>query len=374
MGTWKLACFNGKALNGASLLYRVAANADTNKMNIQNLSLIFTPAIFHDHNQAQNPGEWFSDCVLEDLIQNYEKLFSTVDPAALNNTVAVEDQRRLMEHDNARKFATAPARAYGKESSLGSSTMQGGPTLQGGHTMQGGPNMQGGPSLPPSGKAQPPPPPNQQVPTPSNFNQPPQLPNIPKNSPFMEAANLRNTEAQSESNRFADAIATANTLHSQRNSPVPSLTSLGGNEQKTPPTRPTIHTKLSNSSLSSPQPLQFKPLPAAASPVRTSSRASLMQLPPQQQLQQVRSAPTTPAAASEYQTSGAVPSDVLNDSYQSPLGSWLDDEVEEPKEESKEKRISFNAIKRTMSLRKSTVPKSSEPPSVKRMDSLPMDN
>jgi RhoGAP domain len=343
----------------ASLFCRVAANADTNKMNIQNLSLIFTPAIFHDHNQAQTPGEWFSDCVLEDLILNYEKLFSTVDPAALNNTVAVEDQRRLMEHENARKFATAPARGYGKESSLGGSTMQ------------------GGPSLPPSGKTQPPPAPSQQAapppPPPSNFTQPPQLPTIPKNSPFMENANMRTTDTQSESNRFAEAIATANALHSQRNSPVPSMTNLGGSEQKTPPTRPTIHTKLSTSSLSSPQPFQFKPLPAAASPVRTSSRASLMQVPPQQ-LQQVRSAPSTPAAAFEYEPMGPGPSDTLNDSYHSPLGSWLDEEVEEPKEESKEKRISFNAIKRTMSLRKSTVLKSSEPPSAKRSDSLPMDN
>ncbi|KAG2179647.1 hypothetical protein INT44_006495 [Umbelopsis vinacea] len=326
-------------------LSRVAANADTNKMNIQNLSLIFTPAIFHDHNQAQNPGEWFADCVLEDLIVNYEKLFSTVDPAALNNTVAVEDQRRLMEHEKARKFATAPARGYGKESSLGT--------------------MQGSPSLPSSGKTQPPPP--------QPSNQPPLLPTIPKNSPFMENTTLRTADTQGESNRFAEAIATANALHSQRSSPVPTMTHLGSGESKTPPTRPTIHTKLSSSSLSSPQPLQFKPLPAAASPVRTSSRASLMQLPPQQ-LQQVRSAPSTPAAAFEYEPKRAGPSDTLNDSYHSPLGSWLDDEVDEPKEESKERRISFNAIKRTMSLRKSSVLKSSEPSTVKRLDSLPMDD
>lgn len=49
-------------------------------MNIQNLSLIFTPAIFQDHNQAQrSPGEWCKDCVLEDLVENCESLFANKD-------------------------------------------------------------------------------------------------------------------------------------------------------------------------------------------------------------------------------------------------------------------------------------------------------
>lgn len=49
-------------------------------MSIQNLSLIFTPAIFQDHNQAQrSPGEWCKDCVLEDLIENCESLFANKD-------------------------------------------------------------------------------------------------------------------------------------------------------------------------------------------------------------------------------------------------------------------------------------------------------
>ena len=49
-------------------------------MTIKNLSLMFTPAIFQDHNQAQrSPGEWYSDCVLEDLIVNCETLFADKD-------------------------------------------------------------------------------------------------------------------------------------------------------------------------------------------------------------------------------------------------------------------------------------------------------
>lgn len=45
-------------------------------MTIKNLSVIFTPALFHDHNQVENAGEWYSDIVLQDLIQQYESLFS----------------------------------------------------------------------------------------------------------------------------------------------------------------------------------------------------------------------------------------------------------------------------------------------------------
>ncbi|KAI9011876.1 hypothetical protein CLU79DRAFT_771676 [Phycomyces nitens] len=61
-------------------LSRLTKSVDKNKMSINNLSLIFTPAIFQDHNQAQrSPGDWFSDCVLEDLIQNHESLFGNKD-------------------------------------------------------------------------------------------------------------------------------------------------------------------------------------------------------------------------------------------------------------------------------------------------------
>lgn len=42
---------------------------------MKNLSVIFTPALFHDHNQAENNGEWYSDKVLEDLILQHETLF-----------------------------------------------------------------------------------------------------------------------------------------------------------------------------------------------------------------------------------------------------------------------------------------------------------
>lgn len=50
------------------------AKSNLNKMTIKNLSLMFTPAIFHDHNQAENNGDWYADKVLEDLIKNYKTL------------------------------------------------------------------------------------------------------------------------------------------------------------------------------------------------------------------------------------------------------------------------------------------------------------
>jgi hypothetical protein len=53
----------------------VTASAHINKMNIKNLSVIFTPALFHDHNQAESAGEWYSDKVLEDLVLQYQTLF-----------------------------------------------------------------------------------------------------------------------------------------------------------------------------------------------------------------------------------------------------------------------------------------------------------
>ncbi|KAI9304506.1 hypothetical protein BJ944DRAFT_266735 [Cunninghamella echinulata] len=57
-------------------LSKVAENANVNKMNVQNLSYMFTPAIFHDHNQAEHPGEWGSDFVFEDLLHYHTILFS----------------------------------------------------------------------------------------------------------------------------------------------------------------------------------------------------------------------------------------------------------------------------------------------------------
>jgi hypothetical protein len=48
-------------------------------MTIKNLSVVFTPALFHDHNQAENNGEWYSDKVLEDLIRYHKTLFSDIE-------------------------------------------------------------------------------------------------------------------------------------------------------------------------------------------------------------------------------------------------------------------------------------------------------
>ncbi|KAG0168347.1 casein kinase I [Apophysomyces sp. BC1034] len=61
-------------------LVKLGTFVDKNKMSIKNLSLIFTPAIFQDLNQAQrSPGEWFEDCVLEDLLLNHGTLFADKD-------------------------------------------------------------------------------------------------------------------------------------------------------------------------------------------------------------------------------------------------------------------------------------------------------
>lgn len=49
-------------------------------MTTNNLTLIFTPAIFQDLNHAQNsPGEWHKDSVLEDLIMNNQDIFANKD-------------------------------------------------------------------------------------------------------------------------------------------------------------------------------------------------------------------------------------------------------------------------------------------------------
>lgn len=46
---------------------------------MKNLSVIFTPALFHDHNQAENAGEWYADKVLEDLILHHDTLFTNAE-------------------------------------------------------------------------------------------------------------------------------------------------------------------------------------------------------------------------------------------------------------------------------------------------------
>lgn len=59
---------------------RLQLTVDKNKMTVSNLSLIFTPAIFQDHNHAQmSPNEWKKDCVLKDLLTNAETLFADKD-------------------------------------------------------------------------------------------------------------------------------------------------------------------------------------------------------------------------------------------------------------------------------------------------------
>ncbi|KAI8974501.1 Rho GTPase activation protein [Pilobolus umbonatus] len=59
-------------------LSRVEECSQMNKMTMSNLSVIFTPAIFHDHNQAENVNEWFSDGVLGDLIMYREYLLDDI--------------------------------------------------------------------------------------------------------------------------------------------------------------------------------------------------------------------------------------------------------------------------------------------------------
>ncbi|KAI9498379.1 hypothetical protein BDB00DRAFT_968762, partial [Zychaea mexicana] len=69
-------------------LAKVNAQSQVNKMNLQNLSLIFTPAIFHDHNHAEIPGEWRTDCVFEDMMTYYEPLFANAEIQSQNNAAA----------------------------------------------------------------------------------------------------------------------------------------------------------------------------------------------------------------------------------------------------------------------------------------------
>lgn len=62
-------------------------------MTIKNLSVIFTPALFHDHNQAENVGEWYSDKVLEDLIYQHQDIFINAE----NQNRILQEQRKLQQ-------------------------------------------------------------------------------------------------------------------------------------------------------------------------------------------------------------------------------------------------------------------------------------
>ncbi|KAL1918171.1 uncharacterized protein VTP21DRAFT_3437 [Calcarisporiella thermophila] len=76
-------------------LARVVEHQDVNKMTLSNLSLIFTPVIFHDHNQSDAPSQpkatgmsgldWFDDCVLSDLICYADEVFEVLPHLAARN-------------------------------------------------------------------------------------------------------------------------------------------------------------------------------------------------------------------------------------------------------------------------------------------------
>ncbi|CAO3629790.1 unnamed protein product [Cunninghamella blakesleeana] len=69
-------------------LAKLGPYVEKNKMTINNLSLIFTPAIFHDHNQ---PQAWVKDCVLEDLLTNVNTLFADKDLRSASAITGVID-------------------------------------------------------------------------------------------------------------------------------------------------------------------------------------------------------------------------------------------------------------------------------------------
>lgn len=53
-------------------------------MNLQNLSVVFTPAIFQDHNHGEIPGDWRVDSVFEDLVTYHDRLFPNTEQYAGN--------------------------------------------------------------------------------------------------------------------------------------------------------------------------------------------------------------------------------------------------------------------------------------------------
>lgn len=73
-------------------------------MSAQNISLVFTPALFHDHNQAQrSPGEWYNDCVIEDLVMNCETLFADKDlrgASAITGVIDYGFEHLYEDHDD----------------------------------------------------------------------------------------------------------------------------------------------------------------------------------------------------------------------------------------------------------------------------------
>lgn len=71
----------------------MTAYSQVNKMTIKNLSVIFTPALFHDHNQAETcTGEWYCDKVLEDLVLQHQTLFIRAE-----NQIKLMAQQQLLQ-------------------------------------------------------------------------------------------------------------------------------------------------------------------------------------------------------------------------------------------------------------------------------------
>lgn len=60
-------------------------------MTLKNLSVIFTPALFHDHNQAENAGEWVTDKIFEDLIFHHQNIFKTAESISLSKEEVASD-------------------------------------------------------------------------------------------------------------------------------------------------------------------------------------------------------------------------------------------------------------------------------------------
>lgn len=79
-------------------------------MHLQNLSVIFTPAIFHDFNQAENPGEWCIDKVFEDLILHHKKLFAEAEAEkrAMEEAKNKQQQRQTIISPANKPLASLP--------------------------------------------------------------------------------------------------------------------------------------------------------------------------------------------------------------------------------------------------------------------------
>ncbi|KAI8382980.1 Rho GTPase activation protein [Blakeslea trispora] len=86
-------------------LAKVQDKSHINKMTLKNLSVIFTPALFHDHNQAENAGEWYSDKVLEDLVLRHDMLFagaqSQIEKLEIPTTTAAQEAEKQLLNDSA---------------------------------------------------------------------------------------------------------------------------------------------------------------------------------------------------------------------------------------------------------------------------------